>query len=80
MKMLHINKGNCHFSTKGDLVYDYLTQHEASNVSITLSNARLDNDNIIIPFDDFNFEKNYSRPLCTYSSLLYQTPTTKTQI
>ena len=40
IKMLHINKGNSHFSTKGDLVYDLLTQQKALIISITKSNAR----------------------------------------
>ena len=59
IKLLHINKGNSHFSTKGDLVCDLIDQHKASIVSITESNARINSDNEILPFNDFNFEHNF---------------------
>ena len=57
--MMYIYKGNFHFSTKGDLVYDLLTQYKAPMVSITKSNARINNDNKILPFNDFNFEHKF---------------------
>ena len=59
IKLLHINKGNSHFSTKGDLVCNLIDQHKASIVSITESNARLNNIDEISPFKDFNFEHKF---------------------